>query len=196
MPGHHWLRAGTPEEPLSVALDPGRKRQESSCLRAWRARDAWPHVSAWIKARSAIGPCCLALPFLWTWEEGPGLCNEPSCQILPHHLQSHWPSLGPLGEEKIKDAECVHPKTCSTFGNKILQSFWHSGMVLPQMLQMQRERKMAERIQLLMEECTKGQATELEKKGGENEQNLWLSPWHAAQEVGRDSVSMETEHHN
>lgn len=46
-----------------IALDMGRERQESWSIRAWQAPDAWPHVSAWIRARSATGPFCLVLPF-------------------------------------------------------------------------------------------------------------------------------------
>lgn len=124
--------------PLSV-LDLGRERQASRCLRAGWAQDTWPRASTWIKARSATGPRCPALPFPWTWEGGLGLCNKPSCQILLHHLQSHRPSLGPLGAEKkiSKTQNAYLQKTYSIFGYKISPCFCCSGKVLPQTLQMQ-----------------------------------------------------------
>lgn len=37
---HHWLRAGTPAQPLPHSTGPGRERRESWWLRVWQAWDA------------------------------------------------------------------------------------------------------------------------------------------------------------
>jgi len=120
-----------------------------------------------------LGLAARRAPFSGPGKEYQGCAMSPavkSCHIICKAIDPLWD----LGEGR---PECVHPKTCCIFGNKISQCFCRSGTVLPQTLQMQRGRKMAKWIQLLKQESTKGHATELEKKVGKNQQNLLLSPY-------------------
>lgn len=90
----------------------------------------------------------------------------------------------------------MHPKTCSIFGNKILQCFWCSGTGSPSDVANAKGEKNGRMDPAFEGRKHKGTCHWAGEERGKKQQNLCLFLRRAAQGVGRDSASLEAEPHN